>query len=279
MINEHTLIDEKAWIDLNHGMNLNPNQKTRDNENGILFLVEYFYLKEMFLNHASPKNIETFKFITERIQTFKNETEQIKGLYDRAHKESLWPKEKIRTISHDNLTAIVSFSYHNNLEFHKDVYNHMWNTGARFDNVYPETPRIERTQHPRDIIYWARLGGPFLVRMLAFMLMPLVYLDAFISCWSAKEDRPQLITRILFYLKTGEKMPIMHSFFPTSGKLLVFVRLFALKKKKDPTAWLTWQICQGIIKCRHGKSINDIFKIYFTNENHPIRQLSESIRF
>lgn len=254
------------YIDMSHGMELNPDEieNHRENENGIHFLTLYYILS--FLNDKlTQKDLDIFSQIVDNITSYGADGNKIHGLYDRGAGESLGEdKESIRTISHDNLNAIACFSKAFGLIFHEDIVkygnSHMW----RFDNVYPENPRVARTMHPRDIIFWSFLAKKWWAKV--FIWEPL--LECILTCCKTYDIKPKLHERIWYWFTRKEYTPWKQ--ISTSGKLLAFTRLFALRK-----TWygrLTWKICTGFIDKHFEDGWKTCFDIYFQNPNHPIRK-------
>lgn len=248
------------WINLYHGLELYPGfeQNTRDNENGILFLCEYYFLKYE-LNQISATDIQIFKTIANNLRTYKPDRfNRYEGLFDRGADESLMiPKDRLRTISHDNISAIASFSAMFQLDFHKKIYQHGIKNFWRFDNVYPDKPRWKRIMHPRDIIYWSRLGGSFIGKSLAWLFMWIFYIT---QIWSALD----------FYEKNGD--------IATSGPLLIYMRLMPLRTKwYNFGARFCWWLCKKIRKWKHRRNYDYMFEYYFKYENHPNRVLAKKV--
>lgn len=251
-------INESRWINPTHGMELHPDINTgnRQNENGILFLAEYEFLKYE-LSQMFGSDVSIFNAIAKNLRTYKpNGVDRYEGLFDRGSGESLTiPKEEMRTISHDNITAIVAFSAMFHLGYHEAVFKHGKRNFWRFDNVYPEAPRWSRIMHPRDIIHWSRLGGGVIGKSLAWSFMWLFYVS---QIWSAldKSDKNGNIN--------------------TSGPLLIFVRLFPLRRKSI-VARGVWWLCQKIRKFYHKREYDFMFEYYFNDEQHPNRLLAKEV--
>ena len=264
-------INEKEWISEFHGMELDPiaDDSKRDNENGILFLAEYYYLKHLQgeMTHA---DIAKFQIITENIAARDKDGEKIRGLYDRGAGESLWEdKEKIRTISHDNLTAIAGFSYlfrKDGLAYHKQIAAHGRKNLWRFDNVYPEKPRWARFMHPRDIVYWSYLDGKLWAKfMIWYPILEMIY-----SCYEAKEGRPRLHEKVLHFFKTGKWLKTERYIIPTSGKLMTFARMYPIKDKF--IGKIGWKICSYFISKNFSNGWKEVFNIYYRNPENLIKQ-------
>jgi len=253
MDNEHEYINDY------HGLELEPGfeEGTRDNENGILFLVEYYILKYIAgeLTHA---DIAQFQIIVENLTAYDSEHNKIRGLYDRGAGESLGEdKDKIRKISHDNLTAISAFSKlleKEGLAYHKQIAIHGLKWQFRYDNVYPSKPRwiFKKDNgrygsacqwHPRDLFFYLTNGG----YKIGWIFFPFFFFANILSCFT----------------KNGE----------TSGKLLMFVRL-ETGSKWSKLMKFNKKICYWILRRKYGEEfIDEIAKIYFWQRtDSPIRR-------
>ncbi len=267
-------INESKWIDYSHGMELHVDKEpnSRQNENGILFLVEYYMLKDLN-GQLTTEDIATFETITKALQSYNMNGDQLLGIYDRGAGESLTKsKEDLRTISHDNLTAIASFSYKHNLKFHKDIYKHGSTHFWIFDNV-PESNRLKRIMHPRDIVYWSRLNK----KCWGYLLLWYLCLEQIYSCYKKYKVRPTLWYSIKTLFTTG-KWPERRKILHTDGKLLTFVRVNSLSKDSW-TMRMCGRICGWILKKRFDEDyFHEIFKIYFRDSNHPNRVLSKNLQ-
>lgn len=244
-----------TWIDPTHGMSLRPGPHAgRDNENGVLFYLHYILIKEA-LGLPIQEDVEMFKSIIERIRTYDDsDGTRIPGLYDRGQDESLTPhKDQLRTISHDNLTAIAAFSYRygDPAEVNKIAKYGMlhWN---RYDNAYPHKPRIITTMWPTDLGFWTMCSKNPIYIPWAVAMFPLFWF----RCFLTNTNKP------------GE----------TSGKLLNFVR-FAAMRDKNPWGWMGWKIHSSMMRLMYGKYwIHELMKIYFI-PTHPNGVLSENLSF
>lgn len=250
-----------------HGLELRQyyDGKPRDNENGIYFLALLGALRGLNAGRATHQFNRDFLQICGNIRAFGSDSSPILGLYDREMGASLSPdKLGIRTISHDNLTGIACYSKLVGLYEHKYIAEygrkHFW----RFDNVYPGAPRWARFSHPRDIIFWSYLDGSWLAK--PFMFFPLAC--CIWSCYGTYNNRPDLFTRVVNFFKTG-KWDTTRKIRATSGKLLAFLRLTTLREK-----WwgeLTWKFCTYLVGKAFAGRWNEVFSIYFGDENNPIR--------
>lgn len=269
-------IDEKQWISDFHGMELDPvaEKEKRHNENGILFLAEYYYLKHA-MGELTHGDIAQFQIIVENITSYDKDGNKIPGLYDRGAGESLWEdKDSIRTISHDNLSAIAGFSYllrKEGLAYHKKIAAHGRKNFWRFDNVYPEKPRWGRIMHPRDIVYWSYLDGKFWAKFMIWYPI----LEMAFSCWKGKEGRPRLHEKVITFFKTRKWPKTDRYVVPTSGKLMTFARLYPMKDKF--IGKLGWKLCSWLVERNWPTGWKGVFNYYYRNQNHPINLRANKI--
>ena len=259
--------DIDDYISYYHGMEKLPKatNERRHNENGILILVCYYFLKDSLGEFGEAERLIANEIIR-NLRTHKVSGGRYNGLYDRGADESkIIPKHKRRTISHDNLTAISAFSSAFDLPYARYIYNHGVNHQWRFDNVEVEKPRWSRLMHPRDIIYWSRVGGTPMGKKIAWLFMWFFYLTQIVACFSKYKRRKD--SKII----------------STSGQQMMFVRMYALSK-------MTWvgkvmfKLCKKITEWRFGCDFADIFKMYYGgiegqiypdhNPDHPIIHVS-----
>lgn len=244
------MVDESKWVNLYHGLELEPGfeKDTRDNENGVVFFAEYVLIKNQS-DLPVVNNINEFCYIVKRLQTW-NHSEQIPGLYDRGAAESAnRPPGELRTISHDNITAIVAISYKYNLPYCKHVAKHAVKWQFRFDNRYPDSPSIKRFMyHPRDWFYWLYCAEGF-YKLLSYIWFPVFLISSIASCLTEKNN--------------------------TSGKLLTYIRLESAHEK----SWLLRQVrklCWKLLENKYGKNwLYELTKIYFKHPDHPNHKLLE----
>lgn len=254
-VSEQSMIDT-IWVDSSHGLSLNEGPHAhRDNENGVLFYLEYILLKEAQGQDVS-EDVKEFKSIVERIRAHaSNGADRVQGLYDRGADESLSAdKESIRTISHDNLTAIAAFDarYGDGDEAAKIAAHGLKNL-LRYDNAYPDKPRLKTIQWPTDWAFWVLSSNKWHAKLLAIPLLPFFLLRCALSSMSPKDD--------------------------TSGKLLNFVR-FASHRDRSILMNLCWRLFMMSQKKIYGDNwLHEIMCIYFHNLNHPLRSLSNNVRF
>jgi hypothetical protein len=249
---------DTVWVDDSHGLSLNEGPHPhRDNENGVLFYLEYILLKEAQGQDISD-DVAEFKHIVENIRTYDGDSTRLLGLYDRGAGESLNPdKDSIRVISHDNLTAIAAFDarYGDGSEADKIA---KWGLlhGSLYDNAYPHKPRLKTIQWPTDLMFWAMSSGKWYYAPLVAAMFPFFALRCVLSDLGQPND--------------------------TSGKLLNFVR-FASYRDKGLLALpmkLLWKWHVARMKSQYGDNwIHQIMVIYFQNPNHPNRSLSDNVKF
>jgi len=248
------------WINYSHGMELDPinsQHEKRHNENGILFLVEYFIIKYL-KNELTEIDVGIFNTITQNIQSYSGEGVQFHGLYDRGEGESLpsheWyvTPDKRRDISHDNLTAIAVFSNFFKLPYAKHIQKHAIKWQFRFDNCYPENPRWIQCGkwHPRDWFFYLYCGDGFW-KLFSYPLFPIYFGACIVSACTKKSN--------------------------TSGKLLWFVRL-ALLKEKSLLHRFTWFFYKRLLKKKYGDNwLSELASIYM-GKDHPIYELSKDLK-
>lgn len=249
---------DTTWVDSRHGFSLDEGpHATRDNENGVLFYLEYILLMEAHGLDISD-DVAEFRIIVENIRTHAADGSRIKGLYDRGQDESLNPdKEAIRTISHDNLTAIAAFDARYGEGYEAGfIADHGFKNLLRYDNAYPEQPRWKTIQWPSDWAFWALSSastGKWYYKPLIAGWFPLFAIRCIISSMSAPDD--------------------------TSGKLLNFVR-FASHRDKSLPMKLLWKLYVWQMKRMYGDQwLHELMTTYFHNPNHPLRALSEHVEF
>lgn len=249
-------INQEDWINPSHGLALfkgNTNTE-RDNENGILFLAELFIIKDM-LGILTQEDLKIFSDITKDLQAYKSIDTQVEGVYDRGAGESLFAalkgeQNKLRTISHDNLTAISAFSHKYKLPFAKHIAKYGLKHFMIYNNRYPDTIKFANAQwHPRDLFFWLWSAGG-IYRALSLPFLPIFIGASIVTCYGELSD--------------------------TSGKLLLFVRLesddsFVMKTIK--------KICYSILRNKYGADwLYQITRIYFHQPEHPIPILAKSIK-
>lgn len=249
-----------------HGMELKPiaEPNKRHNENGILHLAKYYIFKHL-KGELTYADIANFQIIVESLTAYDKNGFRVRGLYDRGAGESTDTSGSIRKISHDNITAISSFSRmleKEGLAYHKDIANHGLKNLMRYDNGSPDSPRwvyrkshTERLGtsfqwHPRDWYFWLTNGGYKFAKIFA----PIAFVANILACMGDPKE--------------------------TSGKWLVFVRL-ETGAKWSKMMRLNKKICYWILKKKHGATFMDeIAKIYHWQLiSHPIREAARQYEY
>jgi len=275
------------WTNKDYGIDTNPGHtpeiqnRPRESENSILFLVEYLLglgmksqitYKELMWFRTAVKKIESY-----RLDVDGNEV-KIKGLYDRGGKESLWKdKETIRHISHDNMTAIFFFSKFLNTEFHLEIFNYGKKNFWRYDNRSPENPSWKRFLHPRDLISFCVYGGTGAYLLLGRACLPLLSSIQILSCLKKYKVRPSLgecFQRLTKERKWPKRIKHIH----TDGKILMAIRCLCTMEK---SLWsrVTFKICYLILKWRFqtDRPLEYLAFLYFKHPEHPVKQSWEGI--
>ena len=250
---------EEDWINPFHGMELHAgfNPNSRGNENGILFLVEYYILKEVLNSLSIHDTYYVLRGIIDNLRAQNPDGTIIPGLYNRGKGESLTiPADRRRTISHDNITAISVMSRYFGLEYHKDIGKYLLKNCMRLDNAYPEKPRWSRIQHPRDCFFWLfNAGGIY--KLISYIFFPIFFIANIVTCLSSENGK--------------------YSPEAASGKLMMFTRL-ELGSRYSLLMRFNRFICYNIMKIRYGKSwISKIANIYYVDPEHPIRLVADSL--
>jgi len=226
-----------------HGLELEPNKNTgdRNNENGILFLVEFMFLSEF---RTDDDVADKFNDVVKRLEVEK-------GLYDRGALDGMitsingvdLPK---RTISHDNISAISAGSrlindLTNGQEcfFHHDIAEY----GLKHFFVFNNNRKGFRApMNPGNYSIWLALGQRALILQILFL--PFYLINFFIT-----NNKP-----------ANE----------TSGKLLNFVELYPLRKK---FFWsMMYKVYTSMMRRMYDKDyMVKLTEIYFKDEKHPVR--------
>ncbi len=271
-------VDEHHWINPYHGLELSPGFEinTRDNENGILFLTEYLFLKSLLGTLTLP-DVLRYEVIIEVLQSYNEDGIQIQGLYDRGAGESLnTPPELLRTISRDNLMAISSGSRSFNLPFNEHIFKHGMRNQWRFDNVYPESPRWARFMwNVVDIVFMMRMSKSTLGRVLAFPFMWIFYLAQIYSIAKKYKVRPVWYERLYNWVR-GKPSELVTKEIDTSGPLLVFTKMFPLYKESW-VAKLVWKFCTFLVDRNFDEGWKSITDSYYRDPIHPVRILMAEV--
>jgi hypothetical protein len=210
--------------------------------------------------HFTAADLKLTELIIKALRCYDKDGNRYDGNFDRRADESLiHATDRVSNISHDNLTAIVSFSYKHGLKYAKAIADYGLKYWFRYDNAKPTAPRWffkmadgkKETSwkfHPRDWFYYLYCGG---YKLKAAPFFPVFLLAAVVTAFSPKEV--------------------------TSGKLMWFTRLYG---QKGLPLKLTWSIFNFLMKRRHGKDwLSDAFIYYFKHPEHPVRVLASEITF
>lgn len=266
------MINEGLWINPFHGLELEPGiikPNWRGNENGILFLVEYYFLKHL-KGELTQQDIDTFRAITERLQAYDLNQKQIPGLYDRGARESITiPPEQRRTISRDNLLAIGSFSYLCDLKYADDIYKHGMKNLWRFDNCYPEKPRWARFMwNIPDIFAMCYYSKKPLAKLIGILGLPLIYGSNIYSVATKYKVRPDWYHKLVAWIKK-EDPGKERKHIDTSGPWLTFMKMYPLVAKGKWHAKLIWKLCTWYIDKHFKEGWKFVGEYYFKHPEHP----------
>lgn len=242
---------DAVWVDMSSGLSLDEGpHATRDNENGVLFYLEYILLKEA-KGQDITDDVAAFKQIVQNISVPGHP-----GLYDRGAGESSNPdKDSIRVISHDNMTAIAAFdARYGDGKLANDIVIVGLKNQLRYDNAYPDAPRWKTIQWPTDWAFWAlSSSGKWLYAPLIAGWYPLFTMRCVMSMFGQPGD--------------------------TSGRLLNFVRFASYRDKSLPMK-LMWKLFVYLQVREYGDNwLHAIMAIYFHNPNHPLHDLSDNVSF
>ncbi len=175
---------------------LGPTINEEYSENGVLFTLEYIMLAEELLNKKGSLDAETthnYLMAKNKLSAAIMGSRNPEGYYafpDSVH--HMAPEDQFA--SHDNLTAMISHSYREDLGDTERIwkYNKFSRPGLDANGKSERVPL-----HPRDVIYYGALNG----NVIARLFLPLFFIITLVSM-------------------VGDG---------TSGKLLSFVRVKTLR--------------------------------------------------
>lgn len=220
----------------------------KGSENSLLWMVQYYFLNICYNSNQNA----TYKIET-KLDTFLNENEIIPGIY---HDHPRWwtLSGKDQQMSHDQLTAIISYLYQQNeYEKVKDIWKQIVKQKFRYDNINPHCPSIMRQLHPRDILFYGYLAGNWICIML-FWLFGVISLVELLIKYKYRDN---------------------NKFIKTDNILLFFVKSQCCYTKQ---MLLLRKIYDKILHIRFGdKAWYEVFKIYFKTDDHPSVQLAKEI--
>ena len=237
------------YYDPSHGLELQVDEEPskRQNENGILYLVETMFLLDM-LRQSTATIRSWFMHLSYALRSYKDQEHQIHGLYDRGARESLdVPASERRTISHDNISAISAGSYWANSIVASQIYKY----GIQHLFVYNNCkPRTRGPMNPGNYAIWSYMGGS---RLLWVLFIPFYLINFFLSMSKDREH--------------------------TTARWLYFVELYPVRKSNPFWKWL-WKLYVDDMQSMYGtKFLHEIAKIYFRDPNHPVTLFASKIEF
>lgn len=251
-IDELTLTE---YMNTSHGLELEPNinMGKRGNENGIVYLNSYLNMKDILSPLESPANINSkwldyvmdFSFIRLNCTAIGEDGESIKGLFNRGKGESYFPKEEIRSISHDNISGFSSIGRLFGLPVTRDIYSY----GKRHLGAYNNTGRFldNLPMNPSNYALWAYNGGSTL---LYWLFLPFLIINMLITTCKPEQD--------------------------TSSKILIFNELYPIRKEG---VWkYLWKFYLLRMEKMYGKMwLSRLMRIYYL-PTHPNVLISELIK-
>lgn len=159
-------------------------------ENGQVFLVDYaFMLDQRNLNIEEIMLRDVFKT---QLELSKTDTV---GLYNRN------VMLQTRTMSHDNLSAILSYSYFIKSNHRFEIWKYLLKHLGTYDNTQGKSKQLTRFLpfNPANFFIWGLCAESF----LAYLFLPFFIINFLITCAKPKDD--------------------------TSGKILLNIELYSLK--------------------------------------------------
>jgi len=216
-------------------------------ENTVLISIQNCFLLDLAGQDVTQLKLDICSFI--------DGCELQEGLYNKRHLS----EGEIISISHDNLTAICSFSYYYNYDYHKKIW-------ARIKGMSYSDPRASKKHyvHPRDMIFFGILNN----NLLCKLFYPILFLIMAWSCFETYKIRPQLHSCIWEFFKTG-KYPERHKMIGSDAEILSFVRCYGTK------ASFSFKLLKICIKFNKLKTFENAFRTYY-KEDHPNVQLIET---
>lgn len=229
----------KKYLNLDHGLELHEGNTSshRGNENGILYLAEYFILKQLSGQSLNEKDKEIFEFIMDGLEVEK-------GLYDRGASDKLRESPK-RSISHDNLSAISAISKMLGTSHASEIASY----GLKHFGIYNNNQKgFSLPMNPANYSIWLALANKSAILQILFL--PFFLINFIISLSKEKQN--------------------------TSSKLLYLVELFPLREIQ-PYGFLYSIYVARMKKQYGEKYLKELFGIYFKDENHPNNVLARSL--
>lgn len=273
---------EDQYISEFHGMEKLPIavDYKRFNENGVVLLSAYVFMKNELKDYTENDKI-IYNTIIRNLRTYRKDGTRFQGLFDRGAQES---KESPTTdISHDNISSIAAYSYFADLPYHLSIYQHGVENKWRFDNAQPEDPRWSRLMHPRDIIYWSRLGGGKIGKSIAWCFMWFFYLSQIHACWKKWKVRPSLWHKLREKFTSYKYQGNTSKGYSSSGKQMAFIRMYPLLKVSW-VARLVWKLCVKLVDGHDRGGFAHVFDHYYDNDHfsdhnpdHPLIHMAKKV--
>lgn len=273
------------WFNSTHGFELVPSEdgNTRDfrrqtTENGIVYIATTSAVEDLLLSFDFKRNeyqdayviysIKDDPFFTYRKLAItctiqKLQVKRYHGLFNRGENEDQTDDEP-RTISHDNISGIASWSFSNKSYFHIDIFKygirHFW----IFNNdIKRKKTKFRLPMNPSNWFIW--------------------------SFYCLNDKRLNILENILCWLTVITTYPIWaislliamnKPYSETSGKILIFTELQPLWYNSF-IAW-HYKIFKNKMIQMYGETwLNTILKIYFPTkeqETFPSVILSENLK-
>ena len=229
----------EKYLNYDHGLELveGNTESHRGNENGILYLAEYFILKQLSGQNLDARDKEIFELIMDGLEVEK-------GLYDRGASDKLRESPK-RSISHDNISAIASISKMLGTSHASEIASY----GLKHFGIYNNNKKgFSLPMNPGNYSIWLALANKSTILQILFL--PFFLINFIITMSKEKQN--------------------------TSSKLLYLVELFPLKEIQP--YGLLYSLYLARLKKQYGeKYLQEIFSIYFKDENHPNNVLARSL--
>jgi hypothetical protein len=198
-------------------------------ENGQLFLVEYLFLiNDLYPDDPDLEQVSLSNVMKEQLYASKVES----GLYHRN------PVLVNKTMSHDNLLAITSFSKVYGTFHAEEIWSYLVRHFGVYDNTKGRSKEFEKILPFNPGNYF--IFGLCADSLLAYLFLPIFTINLIISCNQSKE-------------KVSGKLLDYVSFFPHRNRNFILKALYAYYVKKM-TAMYGQDYMKEIITIYHGKN-------------------------
>lgn len=246
---------------------VNSRKDEKNAENSLLWSVQNIFLKDK-LGMLLEADISIIKSAIDKCRI-------APGIYAQnpsyVKDNAIFLTGKDAYMSHDQLTAIMAFSYRYNFDYHKELWKEILRQKLRYNNITPNSPGLSLL-HPRDLIYYGVINGS----MACICLLPLFICITFVIFLTKYKVRPTFWER----LKSGFTLPT-RTMIATDGELLTFVRCYA-KVNSGFFNWL-FRKCTKLINKRFVDvryfGWKGVFATYFEDQEHPNRVLADRIEW